>query len=135
MALRDPVAVYDAASNLDAHMVVQALASADIEGFVIEDVSRAGTWVGGLVAVIHKPQVFVERADVDRAKPVLEAYERTAAERRAARERDVNIEPPIVVTCEECGKFSTFSAALRGTVDQCQHCGAYVDVEGEEKRD
>ena len=72
MGLRDPVAVYNAANNLEAHLVQQALDAADIEAFVIEDVSQVGAWVGGLMPEIHKPQVWVERADIQRAKPVLE---------------------------------------------------------------
>jgi hypothetical protein len=132
MALRDPVAVYNAASNTEAHLVRHALASADIEAHVTEDVSQVGTWVGGLVPEIHKPQVWVDRADIERTKPVLEAYERNAAERKAARARQADNEPPIEVTCEDCGKTTSFSAALRGSVEQCRHCGAYVDVGDDE---
>lgn len=134
MALRDPIAVYNAASNTEAHLVRQALASADVEAHVTEDVSQVGVWLGGLVPEIHKPQVWVERADAERAKPILEAYERTAAERRAARARDADSEPPIEVVCEDCGKTTTFSAALRGSVEQCASCGAYVDI-GEDENE
>src|SRR5262245_38812156 len=128
MALRDPVAAYNAASNTEAHLVRHALAGADIEAHVTEDVSQVGVWVGGLVPEIHKPQVWVEQADIERAKPVLEAYERTAAKRLAARARQAGSEPSIAVVCEDCGKTTSFSPTLRGTVDQCTHCGAYVDV-------
>jgi hypothetical protein len=87
--------------------------------------------MGGLVPEIHKPQVWVERVDVERTKPILEAYERTASERRASRERVAGGEPSIDVICEECGKTTTFSALLRGSVEHCCHCGAHVDVENE----
>ncbi len=133
MALRDPVAVYNAASNADAHLVRHALASANVEAHVTEDVSQVGVWLGGLVPEIHKPQVWVERADIERVRPVLEAYERIAAERRAARAHQAPNEPPIEVVCEDCGKTTGFSAALRGSVEQCQYCGAYVDVGDEDE--
>ena len=37
--------------------------------------------------------------------------------------------PPVEVACEECGKTSTFPAEERGSVQNCPHCGAYLDVE------
>lgn len=37
----------------------------------------------------------------------------------------------VQVTCEECGKASSFPAAQRGTVQDCPHCGASVDVEAD----
>lgn len=32
------------------------------------------------------------------------------------------------VRCEECGKHTMFPATERGRVQNCPHCGAYVDV-------
>ena len=90
---------------------------------VVEDVSQVGVWWGGLIGEVHKPQVWIERADTDRAKPVLDDYERRAAERRAVASGE-----PIEVTCEECGKTSTFPASQQGWVQNCSHCRAYVDV-------
>jgi hypothetical protein len=37
--------------------------------------------------------------------------------------------PPVEVVCEECGKTSTFPAEQRGSVQNCPHCSAYLDVE------
>jgi hypothetical protein len=37
--------------------------------------------------------------------------------------------PPVEVVCEECDKTSTFPAEERGSVQNCPHCGAYLDVE------
>ena len=37
--------------------------------------------------------------------------------------------PPLFVTCEECGKTSNFPAKQRGSVQECPHCTAYLDVE------
>lgn len=33
------------------------------------------------------------------------------------------------VVCEECGQTSVSPAAQRGTVQDCPHCGEYLDVE------
>jgi hypothetical protein len=129
MALRDPVAVYNAANNLEAHFIRNALLSSGIDAFVTEDVSQVGTWVFGLIPEIHKPQVWVERTDIERAKPILEDYERRCAQRRNA-DTDAATEEgsPIEVACEACGRHTTFSASQRGSVQQCPNCGAYVDV-------
>lgn len=36
----------------------------------------------------------------------------------------------IEATCEECGQGSFFSGSQRGTVQNCPHCGRYMDVGG-----
>jgi hypothetical protein len=129
VALRDPVAVYNAANNVEAHLMRNALLSSGIEAFVTEDVSQVGTWMFGLIPEIHKPQVWVERTDIERAKPILEGYERRCAQRRDTDTHDATAEgPPIEVACDACGQRTTFSPPQRGSVQQCQHCGAYVDV-------
>jgi hypothetical protein len=128
MALRDPVAVYNAANNLQAHFVRDALSDSGVDAFVTEDISQVGTWMGGLVPELHKPQVWVEQADIERAKAVLDQFE---ARIRELRERDTGeggIESAIEVVCEECGQRTMFPSAQRGSVQQCQHCRAFVDV-------
>ena len=78
----------------------------------------------GLIPEIHKPQVWVERADIERAKPVLDEFERLAAERR----RQSTDSPLVTVVCEECGTESSFPGTKLGTVQSCPHCSAFVDV-------
>ena len=131
MALRDPVAAYNAANNIEALFVRDRLIDAGVEAFVIEDVSQIGAWVGGLVPEIHKPQVFVERADLDRAKPVVDEFEQGVARHRSGMPQG-NAAPPIDVLCDECGTRTSFSADLKGTVQQCPRCHAYLDVGDEE---
>ncbi|MBY0526879.1 MAG: DUF2007 domain-containing protein [Gemmataceae bacterium] len=36
---------------------------------------------------------------------------------------------PTEVVCDECGKSSVFPADQYGTIQDCPHCGEYVDVE------
>ena len=128
MALRDPVAAYNAANNLEAHHLCNLLAAAGIEAYLTEDVSQVGTWLGGLIPEIHKPQVWVERADAERARPILEEYERRAAARRAAASGGGTAGASVGVTCEACGRHSLFPESQRGSVQECPHCGEYVDV-------
>jgi Putative prokaryotic signal transducing protein len=124
MVLRDPFAAYNAANNIEAHLVCNALREAGLDATVIEDVSAVGTWMFGLIPEVHKPQVWIERADVDRAKPVLDEFERQAAERR----RVVADAPEIEVVCEECGERSLFPGNQYGSVQNCPRCSAFVDV-------
>lgn len=131
MALRDPFAAYTAKSNLDAHLICDLLHSVGIPAVVMEDVSQVGTWIGGTLAGIHKPLVWIERADIGRAGPVLADHEWRIAERRAAERGEREGGTPVAVVCEECGKPSQFPAAQTGTVQNCPHCRAYVDVGGE----
>lgn len=128
MALRNPVAVHIPNSNVDAHLMCGVLQDAGIEAAVVEDVSHVGVWIGGLNSVIHKPQVWVEREDVERASALLAEYDRRAAERWAAEQVAEGSGSPIVVVCEACGKRSEFPAVQRGQVENCLHCRAYVDV-------
>ncbi len=128
MALRDPVALYNAASNVEAHLVRHALLDSGVDAHVTEDVSQVGAWMGGLIPEIHKPQVWVDRADLERAKPILEGFERRAAELRGAGAGGNAAEAPVEAVCEECGGRSTFPAAQRGSVQQCPHCLANLDV-------
>jgi hypothetical protein len=124
MAFRDPFAAYNAANNLEAHLVCNLLNEAGVEAVVIEDVSQVGVWIGGVVSEIHKPQVWIERANIGRAKPVLDEYER----RMVGQSGESTEGPPVKVTCEECGQISSFPATQKGSVQNCPHCQAYVDV-------
>jgi len=131
MSLRDPVAVYNARNNMEAHLARNALTAAGVQAFVTEDLSPVGGSLAGLLPEIHKPQVWVERADADRTRPILEEFERRAAELRNASEGAVPRGAPVEVLCEDCGERTSFPAAQRGSVQECPHCGAFLDV-GEE---
>jgi len=123
LAFREPLAAYNAATNLEAHMVCDLLLEAGIDAMVIEDVSQVGVAVTGMIAEIHKPQIWIERADAERAGPILAEYERKGAERRSGAGE------AIYATCDECQKRSAFPGSMRGMVETCPHCGGYLDVE------
>jgi len=57
MPLQNPVAVYNAANNIEAQLICNFLNDAGIEAYLTSDVSQAGTWMFGLLPEIHKPQV------------------------------------------------------------------------------
>lgn len=124
MTFDDPFAAYNAASNLEAHVVCDALNAAGVRAMVVEDVSNVGMSWAGWMSEIHKPQVWIDRSDVDRAKPVLDAFE----EKQRRRREETADGEPVEATCEECGKTSTFPASQKGSVQDCPHCRAYMDV-------
>lgn len=125
MELRDPIAIYNAANNLEAALVCELLNSSEIEAFAVEDTSVAGLWMFGLLPEIHKPQVWIARADIAKAEPILEKYELEQTGKRQAKQDGA----PIEVVCEECNKPSAYPASRLGSIETCVHCGAYVDVD------
>lgn len=126
MAPKDPLAAYNAESNMEALLVQRFLESEGFEAFVTEDLSLVGYWMLGTLPEIHKPQVWINRCDAERVAQLLTEYERRKIERDAERRADDAM--AIEVHCEDCGKTSTFAGSLAGTVQDCPHCGSYVDV-------
>ena len=130
MELREPIVVYNAATNVEAQLIKMLLTEAGLDAFASDDLSTGGLWMFGTLPEIHKPQVWVSSQDQQRAQVILEDYERRVADRnQASRERGKpGHASPIEVVCEECHQTSSFPAAMDGTVQDCPRCGAYVDV-------
>ena len=116
MALDDPLAVYDAANDVEAQLICNILNEAGVEAYVTDDDAQVGQFM--------KPQVWVDRSAIDRAKPILEDYERRQ-EREVMPQADGAV---VESVCEECGTRTAFSASQEGTVQTCPHCGAFMDV-------
>lgn len=117
MPLRDPVAVFAADTNLEAQLVRTLLVDAGIEAFAIEDLSYVGTCAWGTLSGINKPQVFVEREDVERALEFLAEREQRNRQLRADDEAErtcqhcgEEVEPGDMI-CPACGRSTTFPAA------------------------
>ncbi len=124
MPLRDPISAYNANNNLEAHWVCEVLLQAGIESQVVEDNSQVGLWLGGTLPEIHKPQVWIERTEADRAAPILADFDRRSSQRNHAKSGS-----PIEVQCEHCGQQTVFPVALKDSVQRCSHCHTFVDVE------
>ena len=133
MGITRPVSVYNAENNLEAEMICTYLGQNGIEAYPTLDESLAGYWMFGTLPEIHKPQVWVDQSSVEAARPLLIQYENDVVRRRARSNESDN--GTIGVVCEECGKTTTFPAAKLGTVQDCSHCSAYVDVGDEEPFD
>ena len=124
MDFKEPVLVYTAATNVEAHVVVEMLRANDIEAHVVEDQSGVSLWAFGTISQFHQPNVWVDKSTAEKAAHLILGFEEKQREREDSQlgAGEINVE------CEECGKTTVFSATLNGTTQDCSHCGAYVDV-------
>lgn len=117
MPLDDPVLIYRSANNMYAFLVQIYLAGEGIEAIALDP----GT------AKHREGQVWISRNDAANAIQKLTEYlERMHAKAEAIETRD---DEPIDVICEECGQTSTFHGSYFGSVQECSHCSAYLDVD------
>ena len=123
-ALADPVLAYTANGNLEAHSAVTWLESHGVRSYAVEDNSGVSLFAFGTISQFHKPQVFVNRADLQKAGELLRQFEIQRDRRRA----DLDDAPPITSECEECGAASDFPASQDGTTQNCPKCNAFMDV-------
>jgi hypothetical protein len=128
MGLSDPVAIYNAESNDQAHLMCLYLEHCGIEAHFTYDDSLVGYWMFGRLPEIHKPQVWVDRSNVDAVRPLIEEFERRNRESRAVNQGNNTDLEAILVVCEECGTTAHFPSWKKGTTQDCPNCAAYVDV-------
>lgn len=122
--LQNPVAVYTAASNIQAHMIVKLLAANDVSAHAVEDQSGVSLWAMGTITQFHQPRIWVEESNVETATALIREFE----QKNAARSQPQTVGTSIEVLCEGCEKTSTFPSSQNGTTQDCPHCGNYVDV-------
>ncbi|WP_020468281.1 putative signal transducing protein [Zavarzinella formosa] len=126
MAIANPVEVYAASSPQEAQLLKDLLSEAGINAEITEDVTPDGEWMGVSAAPYHSSRMWVDDEMAETAAEILREYEQQRDKKLEAREEAaVHL---VEARCEECGQISTFSAALRGTVQECPKCGASMDV-------
>ncbi|MEO9593840.1 putative signal transducing protein, partial [Rhodopirellula bahusiensis] len=97
--LATPTLAYTASGNLEAHAIVTWLQSNGVRAYAVEDNSGVSLFAFGTISQFHKPQVFVEESDLQRAGDLLRQFESQRDRRRA----DLENAPAIKSECEECG--------------------------------
>lgn len=122
--LDDPVPAYVADGNLESHIVVRWLEANGVPAHAVEDHSGVSLFALGTISQFHKPQVFVNRSDLERAAELLQEFE----DQRNLRRKGTSDAAPIMSECEECGATSEFPALQNGTTQTCPQCHAYMDV-------
>jgi hypothetical protein len=126
MIYRDPRCVHVDDSLAHANLVVVWLESQGIFAQVMNELTLGG--FDGLVSIlpnklgIRGVEVWVDDpANAERARQMLAEHAELLVS-KAARSGNVD------ALCEECGATSTFPAAEQGTIQDCPHCGAMLDV-------
>jgi hypothetical protein len=124
MDFKEPLKVYTAETNLEAHMIVEMLEANGIAALVEEDRSGVSLWAFGTIGQFHQPNIWIEKSSAQAAATLICRFEEQKRERATPSVGG----PTIRAQCEECGKEASFAENLDGTVQECPHCGAYIDV-------
>jgi hypothetical protein len=113
---KSPVAIHTPRSNIDAQLITQALINSGINAATVEDISVVGQYALGTLDGIHKPQVFVDEVDVERAKRFIAEYQ------------SVDRSTQIREYCYYCG----FTFENRNGIDEvCPECGENLETKSD----
>jgi hypothetical protein len=129
MISRDARCVFVAPNVAEATVVVNWLEHEGIAAQVMDSMTHGGlegltAWTGISARGIEVWVMMKE--DAQRAVSLIEHHKVAIAklrERKAAA-------GPVRAVCEECEQGSVFSGDKRGSVQNCPHCGSYLDVPG-----
>ena len=125
MELHDPVAIYTAASDLEAYEIVELLQGSEIPAQVIEDMNL----LDGLNPPVHAAKVWVSSRDMERATAVTQAYEARIQQRELAHHVPVDLQSEwIDARCDKCGTVTRYAPIQKGTVENCPNCYAFMDI-------
>ena len=69
--MADPVLAYTANDNLELHSIVTWLHSGGVRAYAVEDNCGASLYVFGTISQFHKPQVYVDKTDLEEAGELL----------------------------------------------------------------
>lgn len=107
----------------EADIVVNWLAERGIEA-AVKDRFAAGTFeVPQIVAPYGIEVCTMNPSQTDDAKSALVEFFKNRESQIEAKSPE-----PIDAECEDCGKSSTYPGDVRGRVENCKHCNAYIDV-------
>ncbi len=125
MELHDPVAIYTAASDLEAYEIVELLQGSEIPAQVIEDMNL----LDGLNPPVHAAKVWVASGDLERATAVTREYEARVLQRDLAHHVPVDLNSEwIDARCDKCGTVTRYAPIQKGSVENCPNCYAFMDI-------
>ena len=124
MNLKEPIAVYTAPTNLEAHVITNMLNDNGVPAFAVEDQSGASLWMFGTISQFHRPKIWVDKSSASEARQLIRLFEERQRERKNRGTGTLEIP----VQCNECGNTMKFPDTQNGSVQQCPRCSAYVDV-------
>jgi hypothetical protein len=127
MIFRDPKCVFVANNATHASVVVNWLEHQGVAAQVMDRMTFGGlegltVWTGASSRGI---EIWVmQETDIEPAKTLIAEHEQEISSLVA----DKAAAGPVTARCEECGRTTRFPGEHRGTVQDCPHCGEYVDV-------
>jgi hypothetical protein len=125
MSEPEVVEIYRAKNNLQASLLAQTLNEIGIQAQVQEGWDRSsGLEPSGTALWSDAPRILVFADQAQLARQILLGWE----EQKRQEEARAAESPPIEAACEKCGKTTSFPASQHGSVQNCAHCHAYVDV-------
>lgn len=129
MPERDPRHVFDADDAVTARAAAAWLADRGIDAEIIGELSPGGfEELTGLVSHTRPPVIEVRVKDAALVADAREHLAAWAGGIQARRERREALTGDLIVACEDCGKQVVFAASQAGNVEDCPHCGSYIDV-------
>lgn len=130
MIYRDPKCVFVADNPGLAEVIVLFLGDNNIAAQVMNPATLGGlvglTWLSQTGVSANGIEVWVDQAaDAERARELIAQREEVLKEKAAKKKARTGT---VKAECDECGKVSEFPSAEAGTVQDCLHCGEYMDV-------
>jgi hypothetical protein len=137
MINRDEHCVYVADSPGVAEVIVIWLGEQGVPAQVMNTATLGGLdgltpWSSTGVASAGIEIWVNDLAQADEARKLLEEHDKDIA---AKREKAASTVGPVAVVCEECGHETLFSGKQVGSTQECEECGAYLDVPGPDDDD
>jgi len=114
-----PVCIRHATTLEEASIVVAWLEEQGVDAKIM-DPDSPGVMAFGFTDPVGISVFVADAETAKRAKELLEEHDR---ERAAAAPGE-----PVSPKCESCGATNHFGGDVRGTVQQCRSCGAYLDI-------
>jgi hypothetical protein len=108
--MKDPVAVYKPRTLAEGQEIAELLSES------------------GIAAQVVTEEVVVARADAERAGEAFKTFPQLLAMGQPSLTPDASGQSFVTAVCEECGESSIFDGALLGSVQDCPHCGKFMDV-------
>ena len=120
---QDLPVIYRAADFGEADIVVHWLADRRVKAAIKDGHAAATLQVPAIIAPAGIEVYALDPDQVEEARLLLRDHFDAVAAIRAAAQRD-----PVEASCDDCGQSSTFPGEVRGRVEHCPHCNAYLDV-------
>lgn len=127
MISRDPKCVFVGNTVSEATVVANWLEHEGIDTQVMDSLTHGGldgltAWTGSSARGI---EVWVlNPAEIEAATELIEQH----GQFRAALDAENEATEPVLAYCEECGQSATFPGEQLGSIQDCPHCGRYMDI-------